>query len=254
MRPTHLSISPPGDGQKPEPWVSVDVVAAHLGVRKDSVYRWIDSRGLPARKIGKLWKLNLSEVDAWVRARGAAEEAPTATSSSSKGASGLRGRSFPQRVVLVIDDDRLVRETVGDFLTDTGCVVLLASDGAEALTLLASTSPRPNLIILDLGMPHLDGWQFREQQARDPNLATIPVIVVTAVSNASVSGATVLRKPLRLRQLAKAMANLLEERPVADEHGGGDAESPAGELGPQVTARVVDDDPQRRAALERGER
>ena len=48
----------------PEPWVSVDEVASHLGVAKDSVYRWIDRRGLPAHRIGRLWKFKISEVDA----------------------------------------------------------------------------------------------------------------------------------------------------------------------------------------------
>lgn len=46
-----------------ERWVSVDDVAAHLGVAKDSVNRWIDSKSLPAHKIGKLWKFRLTEVD-----------------------------------------------------------------------------------------------------------------------------------------------------------------------------------------------
>ena len=54
-----------------ERWVSVDDVAAHLGVAKDSVYRWIDSKRLPAHKIGKLWKFKLTEVDEWVRGGGA---------------------------------------------------------------------------------------------------------------------------------------------------------------------------------------
>ncbi|EQD45772.1 Excisionase/Xis, DNA-binding domain protein [mine drainage metagenome] len=54
-----------------EPWASVEEVAKHLGVAKDSVYRWIDHRGLPAHKIGRLWKFKLSEVDHWVRAGGA---------------------------------------------------------------------------------------------------------------------------------------------------------------------------------------
>lgn len=54
-----------------EPWVSVEDVARHLGVAKDSVYRWIDHRELPAHRIGRLWKFKLSEVDAWVRAGGA---------------------------------------------------------------------------------------------------------------------------------------------------------------------------------------
>lgn len=54
-----------------EAWVSVDEVATHLGVAKESVYRWIERKGLPAHKIGRLWKCQLSEVDAWVRAGGA---------------------------------------------------------------------------------------------------------------------------------------------------------------------------------------
>lgn len=53
-----------------EPWASVDEVAKHLGVAKDSIYRWIENRGLPAHKIGRLWKFKLSEVDGWVRGHG----------------------------------------------------------------------------------------------------------------------------------------------------------------------------------------
>ena len=48
----------------PEPWVAVDDVAMHLGVVKDSIYRWIEHRGLPAQRVGRLWKCKLSEVDA----------------------------------------------------------------------------------------------------------------------------------------------------------------------------------------------
>ena len=54
-----------------EPWVSVEAVAKHLGVAKDSIYRWIETNGLPANKIGRLWKFKLTEVDEWVRAGGA---------------------------------------------------------------------------------------------------------------------------------------------------------------------------------------
>lgn len=56
-----------------EPWVSVDDVSKHLGVAKDSVYRWIDHKALPAHKIGRLWKFKLSEVDEWVRSGGASD-------------------------------------------------------------------------------------------------------------------------------------------------------------------------------------
>ncbi len=54
-----------------EPWVSVDDVVKHLGVARDSVYRWIERKGLPAHKVGRIWKVKLSEVDAWVREGGA---------------------------------------------------------------------------------------------------------------------------------------------------------------------------------------
>jgi excisionase family DNA binding protein len=54
-----------------EPWTSVDDVARHLGVAKDSIYRWIERRRLPAHRIGRLWKFKISEVDEWVRAGGA---------------------------------------------------------------------------------------------------------------------------------------------------------------------------------------
>jgi len=58
-----------------ESWVSAEQVAQHLGVVKDTVYRWREHKGLPAHKIGRLWKFQLSEVDEWVRAGGADEDA-----------------------------------------------------------------------------------------------------------------------------------------------------------------------------------
>ena len=54
-----------------EPWVSVEEIAQHLGVTKDSVYRWIEHKALPAHRIGRLWKFKVSEVDKWVRKGGA---------------------------------------------------------------------------------------------------------------------------------------------------------------------------------------
>lgn len=66
-----------------EPWVSVEGVARHLGVAKDSVYRWIEARSLPAHKIGRLWKFKLSEVDEWVRAGGAEDPGGSANGRTS---------------------------------------------------------------------------------------------------------------------------------------------------------------------------
>ena len=56
-----------------EPWVSVEQIAEHLGVTRDSIYGWIDRKGLPAHRVGRLWKFNVSAVDEWVRAVGADE-------------------------------------------------------------------------------------------------------------------------------------------------------------------------------------
>ena len=56
-----------------EPWVSVGQIAEHLGVTRDSIHRWIDRKGLPAHRVGRLWKFQVSEVDEWVRAGGADE-------------------------------------------------------------------------------------------------------------------------------------------------------------------------------------
>jgi excisionase family DNA binding protein len=55
-----------------EPWVSVDDIARHLGVAKDTIYRWIEARGLPAHRVGRLWKFKIDEIDKWVRVGGAA--------------------------------------------------------------------------------------------------------------------------------------------------------------------------------------
>lgn len=72
-----------------EPWSSVEQVAAHLGVAQDSIYRWIEARGLTAHKVGRLWKFKLSEVDDWVRAGGAESEEKPASKTKTVG----RGRS-----------------------------------------------------------------------------------------------------------------------------------------------------------------
>lgn len=56
-----------------EPWLSVEQIAEHLGVTRDSIYRWIERKGLPAHRVGRLWKFKASEVDEWVRAGGSDE-------------------------------------------------------------------------------------------------------------------------------------------------------------------------------------
>jgi len=83
-----------------------------------------------------------------------------------------------ERHVLVVDDDADIRETLADVLEVAGFVVTLAANGREALERLRA---RPfDLVVLDLMMPVMTGWEFREEQLRDPAIAGVPVIVVSA--------------------------------------------------------------------------
>lgn len=63
----------------PEPWLSADDIAAHLGVTKDTVYSWINEKQMPASKVGRLWKFQVSEVDNWVRSSGAGRRSDQST-------------------------------------------------------------------------------------------------------------------------------------------------------------------------------
>lgn len=56
-----------------ERWLSVTEIGKHLGVSKETIYRWLDKDKIPAKRIGKLWKFKLSEVDKWIESNGADE-------------------------------------------------------------------------------------------------------------------------------------------------------------------------------------
>jgi CheY-like chemotaxis protein len=87
-------------------------------------------------------------------------------------------------LVMVVEDDRDIRETLGFFLEDSGHDVVTAPHGQEALRLLRA-GVRPNVIILDLMMPVMSGWELREQMLRDPAIASIPTIVITGDKKSS---------------------------------------------------------------------
>lgn len=52
-------------------WLSVDEICAHLGISRDTIYKWIDRKDMPAHRVGRLWKFKKDEVDDWVRTGGA---------------------------------------------------------------------------------------------------------------------------------------------------------------------------------------
>lgn len=80
--------------------------------------------------------------------------------------------------VLVIEDDEAIREAVAEVLAAEGYEVTEAANGLEGLH--EARARPPSLIVLDLMMPTMNGWQFREAQRQEPTLADIPVIVISA--------------------------------------------------------------------------
>ena len=83
--------------------------------------------------------------------------------------------------ILVVEDDQDVRDALATVLETEGYTVVTAAHGEEALGRLRAASA-PSVILLDLYMPVMNGWAFRAEQLRDPKLAEIPVIVVSADS------------------------------------------------------------------------
>jgi CheY-like chemotaxis protein len=116
-------------------------------------------------------------------------------------------RKPAQPAVLIIDDDSGSRESLAELLSDKGYTVETAQDGADALAYLRS-GQRPGVILLDLMMPGTDGWDFRAQQKRDPSLAEIPVIAVSAAGRL-VDADYSLRKPIDIDALLKLLRDVL---------------------------------------------
>jgi len=114
------------------------------------------------------------------------------------------------RLVMIVEDDRDVRDSVREALEDHGYQTIGASQGKEALELLRSSAAKPCIILLDMMMPVMDGWAFRKAQTADPAISSIPVIVLTAHSSASdtardMGAVGFLRKPVTLQELLTAV-------------------------------------------------
>jgi CheY-like chemotaxis protein len=117
------------------------------------------------------------------------------------------------RTILLIEDDFAIREALAEILGTAGFQVTCACNGAEALVLLSERTSQPSLILLDLMMPVMDGWEFRRAQARDPAIASIPVVVLSASAghDATLHGmaaAAVLAKPFELDHLLDTVDRL----------------------------------------------
>ena len=113
--------------------------------------------------------------------------------------------SLDTRAVLVVDDDPYIRDALADVLADEGYRVTAARDGEEALAFLQA-SLRPAVILLDLRMPGMSGWEVRKRLLADPELAGLPVVLLSADAHLEAAAATLraagsLRKPPSLDEL-----------------------------------------------------
>ena len=117
--------------------------------------------------------------------------------------------SHAPREVLIVDDDLDAREALAELLEYRGFSVGSAANGREALNYLRNSS-LPRIIILDLMMPMMDGWEFLEHQSRDFALMEIPVIVLTATPPSQpVKAKVILQKPIQFDSLVKLLNQYL---------------------------------------------
>jgi len=121
--------------------------------------------------------------------------------------------SAPLKRILLVEDDADIQEAMYELLVEEGYEVRAANNGAEALEQLADGAFRPELILLDLMMPVMDGHAFRDAQLENPRYRDIPVVVISADRNAKeksiqMQAAAFLAKPVNLDDLLSTLAAL----------------------------------------------
>lgn len=112
--------------------------------------------------------------------------------------------------ILIVEDDSDLRDTLAELLQIEGYRVAQASNGREALNHLRQSTP-PCIILLDLMMPEMSGWEFRDHQRQDPALAGIPVAILTGVRNsaekvAALDAVGYFQKPINVPDLLTTLA------------------------------------------------
>jgi CheY-like chemotaxis protein len=124
--------------------------------------------------------------------------------------------------ILIVDDDNDVRSALSEMLEEEGFSVEGAHNGREALARLRGGTVHPAVILLDLMMPGMDGWDFRSEQMRDPKLAAVPVVIVSA-SGFSVESirmqfkpAAYVEKPIERTALLDAIREVVRSNPPGE--------------------------------------
>ena len=115
--------------------------------------------------------------------------------------------------VLIVEDDEDIARNLRDLLEGEGHSVTCAANGQVALDYLRSSAELPSLILLDLMMPVMDGYQFRMEQEQDPRIAWIPVVLMTAdgdihAKNYKIGAKMYVRKPVEVNAILEAVQRL----------------------------------------------
>ena len=123
--------------------------------------------------------------------------------------SALPTPDHPAAHLLVVEDDLCIREELADGLRDVGFEVETADDGVRALALMHAR--RPDLLLLDLMMPNVSGWQLIERMQGHPRLSDVPIFVITAARYAVLQPLRypIFVKPLRLERLFHTIRSFL---------------------------------------------
>lgn len=109
------------------------------------------------------------------------------------------------KLILIVEDDLDLARTMADVVEGEGYEAAIAMNGRDALDQLGK-GVTPDLILLDMTMPVMDGWRFREEQCKTPSVSFIPVIAVTADGDARGKAASIravghIAKPMTIRDL-----------------------------------------------------
>ncbi|HYE73931.1 MAG TPA: response regulator [Blastocatellia bacterium] len=118
--------------------------------------------------------------------------------------------------ILLVEDDFDLRDMMTVFLEGEGYDVTAVANGQEAIDFLLR-SGRPKLILLDLMMPVMNGWEFRRSQRQDPRLSRIPVVIISADANVreeavQLGADSYLTKPIEFDALLKIIRNYTESK------------------------------------------
>jgi CheY-like chemotaxis protein len=119
--------------------------------------------------------------------------------------------------ILIIDDEAEIRSLISQLLIEEGYMVAQAADGREALLYLRAANPLPCVILLDLMMPVMNGWDFLQVRQHDPVLAPIPIVAISAAPRHTTAAALgvqeTLAKPIDFDRLVALVQQYCRRAP-----------------------------------------